>query len=55
MASLSLPYTGTWLNVVPSLALGLHLAGPCPACRPAGPTATHRGTTPSAAAVLENA
>ena len=28
LASLSLPYTGTWLNVVPSPALGLHLRGP---------------------------
>ena len=28
LASLSLPYAGTWLNVVPSPALGLHLRGP---------------------------
>ena len=28
MASLSLPYAGTWLNVIPSPALGLHLRGP---------------------------
>ena len=28
LASLGLPYAGTWLNVVPSPALGLHLRGP---------------------------
>ena len=28
LASLSLPYAGTWLNVVPRPALGLHLRGP---------------------------
>ena len=28
LASLGLPYAGTWLNVVPSPALGLHLWGP---------------------------
>jgi hypothetical protein len=28
LASLSLPYSGTWLNVIPSPALGLHLRGP---------------------------
>ena len=28
LASLSLPYAGTWLNVVPRSALGLHLRGP---------------------------
>ena len=27
LASLSLPYSGTWLNVVPSPALGLHIRG----------------------------
>ena len=28
MASLTLPQAGTWLSVVPSPALGLHLRGP---------------------------
>ena len=64
MASLSLPYAGTWLNVVPSPALGLHLRGPkfitalkyrlgadIYRTAAAGPTATHWVTTPSAAAV----